>query len=802
MRVVLRSLLPAVACGLSVTAHAQPVIHVPSDYATLQAAISSINTAPEDGTIIEMAAGTYDYGTFISISNKPYRFTVRAAQGATVVLSGGGTHDLIRFLNTNLGTGRPVVFERIVFANGFSSTDGIAGAILMNMAEATFVSCTFQNNVVNAPNQGGGVYLSGSRGHFIDVLWTGNSSKNWGAALAAVAGSTVYVHNSRFVNNRTNLPNHLPYSSGGAIFATDSNSAFAAVVLRITNTRFEGNQAGYVGGAIYTYGYWTSPESVPKVDLICTNCTFVNNAAARDPSVSFPLPVIGGAVHVEDQATARLVNSRFVTNTASQGGAVSSYRGTVEIVGGTFQGNRTTGTGGGEGIGGALVALSDDNIDASTGNGTINRRSAQITARDTLFQGRYAAVGATARQGGCVYVAGDTNRAWGLNGVPQMGTPASNRAAVTLENVVFYDCDTAGDGSMPGAGGGLFGRLVSLGATGVLATNCDAAGGNPIFPAGGALGFNDESSVSLTQTTLAKNTALSGGAIWASGGALSLTQCGLFENALTSGSAGAALYTSPDAGGGGKPPIPLTGLVQTSVISNNAGASFLYEQDNASSPTNTLQYASNQIYPSANAYWNPLSGFQSVSQLNSLVLHSQAKGVSNTAPGSAPVSGALRAVPPSILSTNAWGDTPPPTAAYLGFAWTGASATLNGSPVAGNSGLQAAASSGTQTLLVGTSSFQDTVTSPQAPFLVLSANPAVIPSGSSSTLSWNTLAGTWITNGIDQGVTITPAASGGVLLSPTVTTTYRGFLVAEEGGSTDAHAIVVSTDVIFKDGFE
>ncbi|HLA76464.1 MAG TPA: hypothetical protein VJU18_02670 [Vicinamibacteria bacterium] len=808
MRFLPCSLVPAFLLALPAASAAQPVIFVPGTHATLQAAINSIDTVAEDGTIIEMANGTHDYGTFVTISNKPYRFTVRAATGATVRLSGGGSHDILRFLNGTPASGRPVVFERLIFENGFSSTDGLAGAILMSHAEATFVSCTFRNNVANPPNQGGaGVYLSGSRAHFVDALFSDNTSKNWGAGLAVVStpsfGSTAFVHNSRFSNNRVNLPNHLPYSSGGAIFATDGAAGAPPVVLRITNTRFEGNQAGYVSGAIQALGFWTAPESTPKVDLLCTNCTFINNVASRDPSVSFPFPTQGGAVHVEDQTTARFVNSRFITNTAREGGALSNYRAKLEVVGGTFQGNQATGSGGAEGLGGAILLLSDDNNDASTGNGTINRRPSELTVRDTLFQGRYGAVTTTGRQGGCLFLGGDTNRAWGLNGLPQMGDAASNRATVSLESVIINDCDVAGDGSLPGAGGGLFGSLLALTAVNTLIANSNATGGNPIFPAGGGMALTNNSAATLTQTTLAKNSALSGGAIWSFGGTLNLAQCGVYENSLISGNLGSAINTSYDPGGGGRPAIGMSGLIQTSVVSNNSGSRFLYEMDQSSAPFNTVQYASNQIFPSTNVYWNPLAGGdQNVSQLNSLVLHSQAKGVSNVGLVSAPVAGALVAAPPSILSTNAAGDPAPPTVSYLGYAWTGGSATVNGGAVAGNAGLQAATFSGTQTLQVGASSFTDTVTAPAAPFLYLSANPGVLAGPGTSVLSWTTVSGSWLTNDIDQGTVITPAVSGGSTVALNATTTYRGFLVAEEGGSVDSHSIWVSSDLIFRDGFQ
>jgi hypothetical protein len=54
----------------------------------------------------------------------------------------------------------------------------------------------------------------------------------------AVLDSTVHVHASQFVNNRVNFPGHENISRGGAI-------QMGGGKLRVTNTRFEGNQAGH-----------------------------------------------------------------------------------------------------------------------------------------------------------------------------------------------------------------------------------------------------------------------------------------------------------------------------------------------------------------------------------------------------------------------------------------------------------------------------------------------------------------------------------------------------------------------------
>ena len=82
-----------------------------------------------------------------------------------------------------------------------------------------------------------------------------------GGGLVVHDNARVYVHESTFINNRTNLPTHTETSAGGAIHVGNS-------ILRVSNSHFENNQAGYVGGAIYAIGTWAEPESIPRADVV------------------------------------------------------------------------------------------------------------------------------------------------------------------------------------------------------------------------------------------------------------------------------------------------------------------------------------------------------------------------------------------------------------------------------------------------------------------------------------------------------------------------------------------------------
>jgi hypothetical protein len=769
------------------------VIRVPADVATLQ---SAINQVPNGG-IIELAAGTYTPpANAFGINDTGRAFTIRAATGATVAIDGGGTRDLLRFINSSVGAGRPVVFERIIFRNGVSTIEGIAGGVTVQRAQATFRSCTFESNRGNSPSTGGGgVEIAvGSTAFFFDCTWTGNSAKNYGAGLALEENSTAYIHNGTFVNNRTNMPGHTPTSGGAGIHNGNS-------VLRVTNSRFENNQAGYVGGGIYAIGTWTNPVSTPRADVLVVNTTFINNRSVRDPSVGFVAPTDGGGVHVEDQATARIIGSRFLFNSADTGGGANSYRAILDISDSVFEGNRATGTGGGTGFGGGVSVISADGVDASTANGTINRRPSQLTIRDTLFHGRAGSVTTLGQSGGCIFAGGDGARAYGFNGVPIMGPISANRAPVLLERVALVDCDVQLVAGQGGTGGGLMTAMADLTMQDSLVIDSDALGATG---AGGGVAIIDQSLATITSTLITHNTSATyGGGIFAQASILAISGVALTDNEVSPGVAeatqnsyGAAIFTTISDSLN----QAMTGTVSNSVISNNVGVA-IFDDDRTNGPINDVRYNGNQIFGNTftQTYTDTVSGCcRTTAQLNSTVVN-RANGTStdkvqtdNVALGSAPVVGKLLAVPSKIFAVNAVGDSAPPTAAYLAAAWGGASATLDGSAVGGTTEFIPAAGTGSHVLAVGSSQFSDSVGFGAAPVATFAANPTNIHSGQTSALSWTTTAGAFLTGAIDQGVGAIGAANGSTNVSPTTATTYSFIDVTDTGGWPGTATVMVN----------
>ncbi|MBL8299225.1 MAG: hypothetical protein JNN30_12880 [Rhodanobacteraceae bacterium] len=786
-------ILSSLAWLHSAPALAQSLILVPSQ-GTLQQAINGI----ADGGVIEIANGTYNApaGGF-RIENQTKRFTIRAATGASVTLSGANTTEILRFTNLARANGRPVVFERLRFANGRSTIDNIAGAVSLVESDATFVGCSFDsNNAVSTGGGGGAVLAQSARVFFIDTTFSANTARLQGGALGLGNGAIAFIHNSSFLNNRTNLPGHSANSVGGAMFVLNS-------ALRVTNSRFDGNQTGFSGGAIYSYGSWTGLPN-PSTDIVITNSTFANNLARRDPGTSSDTTTQGGAVQGEDYARIVMHYTRFFNNSSTQGGALAAYRAALEVYNSTFQGNTATGTTHlGEASGGAIFLVSQDQQPADP----VNRPSTTLTLRDSLVQGRTGTQTTNGRFGGCLYAAGDGSRAFGANGIPQMGTVDSNRSVVEISGSVFADC-TVRENSGGSIGGAIISFMTRLNITDSLFIGNEALPVAANTGTGGALASFNYSITNLLRTTIAKSRAgFVGGAILVQGSELNIDDSQIVENSLTGSTiwGGTAIYSAPESANGVIPAVNVSGVVRNSIISNNTGATTFLDYDPGSAPVNVLQYSNNQIFPGGAGVYatSQAPAATSVAQLNGLVLHGIPKApVANTVPAAAPVVAALLAAPTATLPTSAVGDAAPPTLAYVAGAWSGSSATLHGSPLTGNS-LLLPATPGIHPLVAGAVQRNATLNAGASPALSATARPRKLGPGANYTLSWATFAGNFLGIGFDQKIDVPVVAAGNLSVGPvSASHTVRGIVVTQEGGATSTNTIQVIADLLFYDDFE
>ncbi len=783
--------------------------------AEFQSAIGAIG----DGGVIEMLSGTYvaPPSGFV-ISNAGKSFSVQEASGATVVLTGIGSRPVLLLTNSSPGTGHSVVFVDLTFANGYSNQNGTGAGVTVSAANATFINCTFQNNVAAASTTGGGGVFAwgGSEIHFSDCIWIANTSTNEGGGLR-VSDSKAFVHNSTFTDNRTNVQQHRNSAAGGGIHVTNGT-------LHVSNTRFSGNRAGCVGGAIFGLGNWREPAESPSSDILISNSTFVDNAVIPYSGITCAFTPVGGAIHTEDQTTLEVFSSRFESNAAAIGGAISQYRSITNIFDSQFFENDATGSTT-KGFGGAIMSNSNDANDSSTGYGTVNRRSASLTIEDTLFVGKRDGTGSNSLKGGCIFVEGDMARSYGSPVVPNMDDAITNRATVRIRRCVFSQCRVAEDGVTVGTGAG---GALEIGhadleiADSILSANA-ATGSSQ--SSGGGIRILYESTALLQDTTFAHNIAgTRSGAVHIFGSSVDINRCEFYGNQVFDGGAGSVVWARPapqgwywSLGGGSfeNPDVNVSGSILGSTFVDNSAID-IEERDFDLGPINDLTYFDNRFFDSTSdtiVFRNELEGTATAASLNSMTVGRS--GAANTIKSpdsdndvlsSQPKLGSLRAAPRSIFGTNAAGDPPPPTDAFLASVWSGGSATIDGTPLAGTSGTDLrSASSGGHTLLVSGASFTDSVNAAAVPSISLSANPDVITRGSTADLEWVTWSGTHLATNIDRGIQLgSSAASGEVAVTPSETTTYHVHILAEEGGAWETATVWVNDPLltIFSDGFE
>ncbi len=661
---------------------APTLVRVPKDAKTLDAAVAKV----ADGGVIEMSAGTYPSPgkNGFTISNTRKGFTVRAAAGATVILDGGGTKPLLRFVNKNRSRGKKVIFERITFQNGFSNAVGRAGGVTLSQAEGEFRQCTFLNNRAAAATSGGGAVkvIDGSSATFTNSSFRGNTSQLRAGAMA-VREADVTIQGGELVGNRTNLPGHNPNSFGGAIMVIDG-------ILRVNGVRFEGNEAGWVGGAIYAIGNWNK-----GADVQVTRSSFIANQAVANPCCDNPAASTGGALHAEDLTTMKVQQSLFLRNRADFGGAVDGYRSVVEISGSVFQGNQTTLLKPAGGAGGTISILSADFADPSTGFGAINRPPGRLVLTQSLLQGG-PEVAKAPFTGGCILAGGDGLRMFGGGDVPQAGSLVDNRARIEIRGTVFSDCDVETGVGGPGTGGALVGDLIDLLVEDSMVLDSDARGVNAN---GGGIALRQESNARIVRTAFARNTAQrQGGALNLNGSTVQVDDCRFYSNDAVPGAAesvgesrGAAIFSTPlqDAAR----PRNVGGVVSNSVFSDNLGIP-IFDLDPSTGPVNDIRYDNNRFNPvlfGELVYINNLAagGGASVAELNALTVNRGARGttdksaVANTR-FSGPREGVLRAVP----SPNSVGPAAPaPTSALLAYAWSGVSASIGTASLPAKAGL-------------------------------------------------------------------------------------------------------------------
>jgi hypothetical protein len=324
-------------------------LHVPAQYATIQAAVA----ASVPGDVVIVGPGTYRE----AIDLMSRRITVRSSAGAKETILDGATLDHA-MITADGGESRATVLQGFTFRNGKASVRTacgwrnarLGGAIFVLNAGLTITDSIFENNGrVDASGDritaGGAVYGCLSDLTIVNSRFEDNTADHGGAvSFDGARTADLKIEQSQFTRNEA--------AFGGAIDMALGNNAAAA----ITDVTLRENDASH-GGAVFA-------DILGAAVLRLARAELEDNAASH-----------GGALRMALSSSARAIveDSNFRRNTASFGGGASmdaTGDSIVDVARCDFAGNEAS-------FGGGLVAIAHGHLPLDPG-GTIRITASRL----------------------------------------------------------------------------------------------------------------------------------------------------------------------------------------------------------------------------------------------------------------------------------------------------------------------------------------------------------------------------------------------------------------------------------------
>ncbi|MAE71704.1 MAG: hypothetical protein CME06_14705 [Gemmatimonadetes bacterium] len=367
-------------------------IHVPDDYAQIQAAID----AASDGDEVVVAPGTY-FESEVGFRDKS--IVVRGSDPAdpdvvdATVVDADSMGSVFRFESEDdstagligltvtggkswtgggvyVGPRASILLDRLRIAGNWatgvdtSSRTGRGGGIACGeLSRPRILACRIEDNVAGASrNKGGGLWCDSWCAAVIEeTVFRGNTAKSGGGAYCERSSAPIFVR-CLFEGSRGT-------STGGGVYLESGYQSSAL----FEECRFVDNDAIH-GGGVY------SPWGVGQGTYRFSNCLFQSNTAAR-----------GGGAYTEGWTTMAFENSTFRANGALgaprvAGGGLYS-EGFATITNCVFDSNSATGW---RGMGGGVCSEQGD-----------------IHATATLFTGNWAS-GSDTSAGGAAFCSAGT----------------------------------------------------------------------------------------------------------------------------------------------------------------------------------------------------------------------------------------------------------------------------------------------------------------------------------------------------------------------------------------------------------
>ncbi len=487
----------------------------------------------------------------------------------------------------NTWNGATVMFEDSELANN-SARDGGGALSFVESTANINESTTITGNTSDAV--GGGIYAYRSTLTLDNATVDANGERV--EADAEIAGGGIYIDGGSLnIANDSTISNNYVSTKGGGIYSTNDAeiNAHNDADTDVLSVSFVGNTSGDQGGAIYT-------DSTGSVTLV--GATFSQNIAESDGgAIAHNTPAMltirntsfvendtdeeGGAIYTAGNSTTTIENGTFTANEAGEnGGAIIARNGAVLTVSdSTFKENSSDFGGGillAAGASGVLENVVVESNRATDGGGLALFQASATVGGNSIFKSN-----TSPEDGGGILVQRDSTFSMsdGLvlgntSGDDGGGIYATQGSTITLDAVEISGNEAA-DG-----GGGLY---ASSGST-VLANNVQVSDNEAAV--GGGLQIKN-SSLTMTDSAFADNTAVSnGGALYSAGVATvasslfersQATNGGAIENVGTIELTNATLSGNRASGEGGA--IRSLGeaanlVVRNSTITDNTAGSF------------------------------------------------------------------------------------------------------------------------------------------------------------------------------------------------------------------------------------
>ena len=431
---------------------------------------SPVKTLYRAYSLLKTTGGNISFINPVTTSNTTYIRGTNYSDSAngTVTLNSGCRVELVRYRSNTTGC----------FINHTGNTTLKIDNIILN-------GYNYPAQMCMVSVKAGSLVSTGAR-----YTNNGNATSGWAGAIEIKSGLGHTFTNCTFSGN---------YSRGGAAIYADNGT------INLTNCVFEGNKGSANttdGGVVYFLG--TSTGTI-------TGCEFKNNSGFG----------LGSAINIWSSKQIRVVNTKFINNSALQhSGAISNPGGCPLIIEGcTFTGNV------GPNLAGAVYStgpLEIKNNSIFDGNSTSGYGGAVSATKNLTVDNSRFVNNKAAGAGGAIWASGILNvknNSWFEGNTAKNGGAVYNKNTATIESSYIQNNTTAGAGAGIYAEGALT-VTESIVRENNVTVSTNAGGGICLFSNG-----------NISNTDIYNNQAGHGGGLYlASNSTLSLDNVNIYDN--------------------------------------------------------------------------------------------------------------------------------------------------------------------------------------------------------------------------------------------------------------------------------